>query len=222
MFFPENITSIRPQDKVLEVGPGGSPHFRSNAFLELRFDSDHEKLRQRGNVIQEPRFGSRPVYYYDEGKFPFMNGEFDYVICSHVIEHVPDPESFLGEIFRVEGRGYLEYPLVTYEYLYNFDVHLNFVKFDIEQRILRYLPKHETTFHEFSSVCALFNKMLAKGWDDLCSTNKRIFFEGIEFNQPFVVQKTYELEKLLPDPKVILPKNSIRKLAGQILNKLGL
>lgn len=215
MFFPEKITLIRPEDKVLEIGPGSSPHPRSDAFLELEFRTNLERISQRGGVLEEPNFGKRPVHYYDGGKFPFDDGQFDYVICSHVIEHVPDPPSFLDEVFRVgTGRGYLEYPLLTYEYLYDFDVHLHFVKFDFEQRVLRYLPKRDTVLHEFSEVTKLFNKMLTHGWDDLCAANKNLFFEGFEFSQPFSIEKTCKLYKLLPNQSLIVPKKIIRKLIG--------
>lgn len=223
MIIPENIIAIRPSDRVLEIGPGGTPHPRSNAFLELKFNTDQEKFAQRGNVFQEPRFGNRPVHFYDGGKFPFEDDQFDYVICSHVIEHVENPGDFLNEVFRVgSGRGYLEYPLITYEYLYNFDVHLHFVKFDFEKNVLRYLPKCETAFSEFSVVTSLFYKTLEYGWDELCSTNKQLFFEGIEFNKPFLVEKTSELHMLLPKQSLIVPKKLIRKRLGQIFNKLGL
>ncbi|MFN3751978.1 MAG: class I SAM-dependent methyltransferase [Thiobacillus sp.] len=223
MFFPEKISSILPQDKVLEIGPGSSPHPRSNTFLELNFDSSQDRIAQRGGVLNSAHFGDKPVHFYDGGEFPFEDGQFDYVICSHVIEHVADPASFLDEVFRVgRGRGYLEYPLITYEYLYDFDVHLHFVKFDFEQGVLRYLPKRDTVFPEFSVVSALFNKTLVHGWDELCAANKKLFFEGVEFSQPFAVEKTCELEKLLPDQSLIVPKKIIRKRVGQILNKLGL
>jgi len=223
MFFPEKITSIRPRDKVLEIGPGSTPHPRSNAFLELKFDTTQEKILQRGDVAEEPCFGERPVYYYDGNRFPFEDGQFDYVICSHVIEHVPDPETFMDEVFRVGGgRGYVEYPLITYEYLYNFGVHIHFVKFDYELKILRYLPKHDTAFQEFSAVTSLFYKTLERGWDDLCSANNELFFEGVEFDKPFVVTKTSELERLLPAQSLIVQKRKVRKLVGKILNKFGL
>lgn len=223
MFFPEKITLIRPGDKVLEIGPGSSPHPRSDAFLELDFDADQDRILQRGGVLKEADFGNRPVHYYDGGKFPFADNQFDYVICSHVVEHVVDPASLLNEVFRVgAGRGYLEYPLVTYEYLYNFDVHLHFVKFDAEHKVLRYLPKRDTAFPEFAAVNSLFYKTLECGWDDLCAANKRLFFEGIEFDQPFAVEKTGELERLLPSRSLIVPKRPVRRLLGRIVNKLGL
>ena len=223
MFFPGKISSIRPQDKVLEIGPGSSPHPRSDAFLELDFDTNQDKISQRGGVLKEADFGNRPVHYYDGGRFPFEDNQFDYVICSHVIEHVADPGYFLNEVFRVAaGRGYLEYPLITYEYLYDFDVHLHFVKFDFDQGVLRYLPKGETVFPEFSAVTAFFYKTLESGWDDLCAANKQLFFEGIEFNQPFSIEKTGDLEKLLPSKSLIVPKTSVRKRLGQIVNKLEL
>jgi SAM-dependent methyltransferase len=223
MFFPEKITSIRRQDKVLEIGPGSSPHPRSDAFLELNFETDQDKILQRGGGFKDANFGNRPVHYYDGKRFPFKDSKFDYVICSHVIEHVADPACFMNEVFRVgTGRGYLEYPLITYEYLYNFDVHLHFIKFDFEQGVLRYLPKNDTAFPEFSAVNALFYKTLEQGWDDLCSANKNLFFEGFEFSQPFAVEKTQEMARLLPAISSIVPKKKVRKLIGQIVNRLEL
>lgn len=223
MFYPDLITSIKPSDKVLEIGPGGTPHFRSDEFLELKFHSTLEEMLQRGNVEKSSSFGDRPVHYYDGGEFPFKVGQFDYIICSHVIVHVANPAEFLAELFRVSGgRGYLEYPLITYEYLYNFDVHLNFVKFDFDEMILRYLPKSETAFHEFSPVTSVFRESLVRGWDDLCAANKKLFFEGFEFNSPFRIERANSICQLVPDNSAIGRKSTTRRRANQILNKLGL
>ena len=223
MFFPELISSIRAQDKVLEIGPGALPHARSNEFLELQFESDEIKMAQRGGVIDEAHFSGRPVHHYDGGRFPFEDKQFDYVICSHVIEHVSDPAAFMEEIFRVGGgRGYLEYPLITYEYLYDFDVHLHLLKVDPATRVLRYLPKKDTALSQFAAVSGIFYKMLECGWDDLCAANKPVFFEGFEFQQPFETKKTSELNELVPPLAWVTKKRWGRHLVDRIENKLGL
>lgn len=223
MFFPKSIKSIRPADRVLEIGPGASPHHRSNAFLELAYSSDDVKLAQRGGGTDEADFSNRPLFHYDGHQFPFKDGAFDYVICSHVVEHVDDPQAFMQEVFRVgQGRGYLEYPLITYEYLYAFKVHQHFVKFDFDHRVLLYLPKAASQFEAFAPVQGLFNQSLSLGWDDLCAANKRLFFEGFEFDQPFSVRPAQQIQDLCPPLGAIVPKTPLRRLVGRIANKLGI
>ena len=36
---------------------------------------------------------------------PFPEGEFDMIICNHVLEHVPDDRKAIREIFRVLKKG---------------------------------------------------------------------------------------------------------------------
>ena len=46
----------------------------------------------------------------NDKKLPFKNGEFDFVIASHVIEHVEDFSFFIKELERVAKKGYIELP----------------------------------------------------------------------------------------------------------------
>jgi len=223
MFFADKIRSIGPNDRVLEVGPGATPHPRSNAFLELEYLSLEEKRLQRGGGLADGNFGDRPVFHYTGGMFPFGDGEFNYVICSHVIEHVNEPAAFMREVFRVgNGRGYLEYPMITYEYMYGFAVHQHFLKFDHSRGVLQFLPKVATNFHEFAPVHSLFYSSLEKGWDDVCAANKNLFFEGFEFSHAFDVEQTQKIELLCPTAKTMATKGIVRKLIGRIFNKLGI
>ena len=58
------------------------------------------------------------INFYKEKKFvkikeknlPFKDKEFDFVIASHVIEHVEDFEFFLKELERISTKGYIELP----------------------------------------------------------------------------------------------------------------
>ena len=43
-------------------------------------------------------------------KLPFKDKEFDFVIASHVIEHVEDFEFFIQELERISVKGYIELP----------------------------------------------------------------------------------------------------------------
>ena len=43
-------------------------------------------------------------------KLPFKDKEFDFVIASHVIEHVEDFEFFVKELERISTKGYIELP----------------------------------------------------------------------------------------------------------------
>jgi len=52
----------------------------------------------------------------DVQSMPFSDQEFDIVICNHVLEHVPDDKSAIGEIFRVLKRGGIALLLVPTDY----------------------------------------------------------------------------------------------------------
>ena len=47
---------------------------------------------------------------YPNQNLPFKDKEFDYVILSHVLEHVPNIFEFTKEIERVAKAGYIELP----------------------------------------------------------------------------------------------------------------
>ncbi len=221
MFFPEKITLPKPTWKVLEIGPGSTPHRRANAFLELHYDDDEIKLRQRGGTKETPQFGSRPVHTYKGREFPFSTNEFDYVICSHVLEHVPEPEQFMTEIFRVgSGRGYVEYPLLPFEYLYDFDVHLNVIKYSPGLGTLFYAKKSDLLDLQTKPVRDFFRSSLEKGWSEMIDCNKQVFFEGVEFDKPFDIRYEPTHARYLDAARSFKHRTFVRYLLHGILKKL--
>ncbi|MFL5812870.1 MAG: methyltransferase domain-containing protein [Bdellovibrionia bacterium] len=210
MFFPEKIRSIGPNYKVLEIGPGALPYERADVFLELRYSDEETSIAQRGNVKTAPKL-QKPVVFYDGGRFPFKDKEFDYVVCSHVIEHVPDPVSFCSELFRIAGKGYIEYPLATYEYLYNYDVHLHLLKRQKDGR-LAFLPKSKTRLSEFNLFQNLNRKMHDAGANAHLLAFEHLFFEGFEWSDSFKVFEVSDLSQLLPEfsPSIVKEEGSLR------------
>lgn len=224
MFFPELIKSIKPTNRVLEIGPGGTPYSRSDIFLEITIKDKKIAKLQRGNT--EKLITNKPVIYYEGKRFPFSDNEFDYVICSHVLEHIEDIEFFISELFRIAPRGYIEYPTIYYEYLYNIPVHLNFLKF--KNNTLFYLKKTNTHFFEFWPVQKFFFESLNKGYSKIIEDLKEFLFEGFEWLTPFSIKKTNSIndlifDKFFIDKFFINPSKEIKtsqKTEGLIIKKI--
>lgn len=221
MFFAQRIHSIPSGAKVLEIGPGSTPFARATHYLELCMDTEEEKIRQRGNVVTTPEFGGKPISFYDGGCFPFEDGAFSYVVASHVIEHVECPELFMQEIFRVgSGRGYLEFPRITYEYMFDFDVHRHVVGYDPEERLLSYVPKADLPFKAFEPVTAQLRPMLEKNWMDVIKLNPDYFFQGFEFDAPFEVRRVNSLAALSDNPAQLPQRSRWSAGIAQMLTKM--
>lgn len=150
---------IKSSDRVLEVGGGHNPHPRSNIVVDKFSESNYHRSGDL-KVLKNQSFMEA-----DGENLPFKEKEFDYVICSHVLEHVENPEKFLAEQFRVAKRGYMETPSLLGEVLYARESHkwiiqeindvtylvdkkkINFFYgYDIMELMQIYLPTHSIGF----------------------------------------------------------------------------
>jgi SAM-dependent methyltransferase len=125
--------SIRPSDRVVEVGCGDNPHPRSNVVVDKFTDMNYHRS---GNL----RVLKNQTFIHADGEdLPFKDKEFDYLICCQVLEHVENPARFLSELFRVSKRGYIETPSLIGE---------------------RLAPKHSHKWilHEVNDILYLKNK----------------------------------------------------------------
>ena len=112
---------IKPTDLVLDVGSGERPHPRANVLCDLLIKNNSQRAGGFPIVID------RPFVVGDAYHLPFKNKSFDYVICSHLLEHVEDPLQLIKELVRVGKAGYLETPSPLSERLFGWDFHLWFV-----------------------------------------------------------------------------------------------
>jgi ubiquinone/menaquinone biosynthesis C-methylase UbiE len=135
------------------------------------------------------------VIFYDGNKFPIDDQEFDYVICSHVIEHIQDVNQFLSEMFRVASNGYIEYPTIFYEYLYNFKMHLNFIKFN--GKTLMYCRKEKTNLSQFLPVQSQFLHTFEMNYTCLVNQLQEFMFEGFEWETIFDFKETLYINDMV-------------------------
>ena len=82
--------------KVVDIGCGYSANKNASVIADIQDLSNFYKGK---NFIK-----------ISEKKLPFKDKEFDFVIASHVIEHVEDFEFFVKELERISSRGYIELP----------------------------------------------------------------------------------------------------------------
>ena len=94
--FVNETLSKNPKWKVLDVGCG----YRANKYATVISD-----ILDFSNFYKGKKF-----IKITEKKLPFEDKEFDFVIASHVIEHVEDFEFFLKELERISSNGYIELP----------------------------------------------------------------------------------------------------------------
>ena len=91
-----NILEKNLDWKILDIGCGYRPHKNATVIADIQDFS---------NFYKEKKF------VHLKGKdLPFKDKEFDFVIASHVIEHVEDLEFFVKELERISSKGYIELP----------------------------------------------------------------------------------------------------------------
>jgi phosphatidylethanolamine/phosphatidyl-N-methylethanolamine N-methyltransferase len=84
--------------KILEIGAGSEPHFK---YLKQK-DCDYTILEKNKNKTKIKKIR---VKTYNGNKIPFKNNTFDRIIISHTLEHILEPEKFIGEMLKKLKKG---------------------------------------------------------------------------------------------------------------------
>ena len=94
--YIEKTLSENPNWKILDIGCGYNANKYANVICDVQNLSKH---------YQNKRF-----IQLTEKKLPFSDKEFDFVISSHVMEHVKELNFFITELERISTNGYIELP----------------------------------------------------------------------------------------------------------------
>ena len=94
--YIDNLLDANPDWKVLDIGCGYGAHDKASVICDVQ---DLSKFYEDKNFI---KLKSKIL--------PFKDKEFDFVIASHVLEHVKELDTFIKELERVSSKGYIEVP----------------------------------------------------------------------------------------------------------------
>ena len=122
--YIDKLLNNNPNWKVLDIGCGYTAHKNATVISDIQ---DLSSFYKNKNFVK-----------LESNILPFKDKEFDFVIASHVIEHVKDVEIFISELERVSLKGYIELPTVLEDNLVfeNKKDHIWHTEFDdIEKKI---------------------------------------------------------------------------------------
>ena len=94
--FVNKTLKENPDWKILDVGCGYTANINASVVADIKDLSDYYKEKKFIKI--------------DGKNLPFKDKEFDFVIASHVIEHIEDFEFFIKELERISTKGYIELP----------------------------------------------------------------------------------------------------------------
>ena len=116
--YINKILSENPSWKILDIGCGYNANKNATTVCDIL---DLSSFYKDKNFIK-----------LNDKNLPFEDGEFDFVIASHVLEHVDDTYFFIKELERVSSKGYIEVPTILEDNLVfeNKNDHLWHLKFD--------------------------------------------------------------------------------------------
>ena len=116
--YIDNQIEQNPNWKVLDIGCGYTAHKKANIICDVQDLSEYYKGREFVKL--------------EDKILPFKDKEFDFVITSHVIEHVEDVNFFIKELQRISTKGYIELPTMLEDNLVfeNKNDHLWHMEFD--------------------------------------------------------------------------------------------
>ncbi len=116
--FIENLLKNNSSWNILDIGCGYTAHESASVICDVQ---------DLSNFYKDKKF-----IRLNEKTLPFKDKEFDFVIASHVLEHVEDIDFFIKELERVSTKGYIELPTILEDNLVfeNKKDHLWHMEFD--------------------------------------------------------------------------------------------
>jgi ubiquinone/menaquinone biosynthesis C-methylase UbiE len=158
-FFQRKIEpgfKINKSALVVDIGSGDKPFWRADVFVDYLELGNVQRTTHTQTIHNIGMFINAKVE-----ELPFKDNAFDFSFCSHLLEHVPDPEKAIKEITRISKAGYIEVPNGILETIHPFDSHLWFI-FQNGQKLIFYRKskkQHEVLQSNSKDFAAMINKV---------------------------------------------------------------
>jgi len=206
--YIKNILEKNSDWNVIDIASSNCGWHYANIFTDI---TDYSEFYHR-------KYGGTKKFIQMncEEKFPFEDNEFDFVIASHVLEHVHDPIHFCKELCRIGKRGYIEVPTPFWDNLTEgpYDLannplgHKSWVTFDDEYNKIVFNKKLEIfkkvlSTREYQSLVIFFsNSALVKlYWEN--NIECELGNNRYEYNNNRDVDLKFDANLYRVDPRIL-------------------
>jgi len=172
---------IQASDRVLDVGCGGWP-FKHATHLADKYP---ETTTHRTESLARDH---RPFYEVDIEKLSFPDKSFDFVFCSHVLEHTENPGCAMRELCRVAKRGYVEVPTRLSDVMFNFTRLPNHHKWHglVVKDTVILIEWSDSERRELGNeFYAELQSSYSNNFQDFFTRNRDLFFASLRWNADF-------------------------------------
>src|SRR3989344_3020091 len=166
------VKNIDKNDLVLDVGSGDKPFWRADVIVDKYLKDDQQ--RNSGSML----FDKKKLFIQGNVEnLPFKDKVFDFVFCSHLLEHVENPDKAISELTRVAKKGYIEVPYAIVDLLKPFPPHLwlcnyenNMLTFHQKKKDRNFLINETERFGKLFYDNVLIQYLLSKNYKSIFVT----------------------------------------------------
>ena len=147
---------IGGNELVVDIGSGDKPFWRADIFFDNLSLGNEQRISTMETITDLGLFidGNLP-------NTPFKDKAFGFSFCSHLLEHVDDPDLAIKEIMRISKKGYIEVPNGILDTISPFRSHLWFIFLNGNKLVFVRKSKkmHETLINNGANFHYLFKKI---------------------------------------------------------------
>ncbi len=217
------LKNILPGDIVLDIGSGNNPINRANILADF---SPDDNFHRSGNLKED-----RPVIVCSVERIPIREKEIDFVLCSHVLEHVNNPSIACNELRRIARKGYVETPaygkdiLIGTGYMHKWQV----VSFEGTMNFFEYSKREQEANWSTSPVMKLWMRKRFHPWQKYFWERQDLFNAWVLWENKFDCiehrRKNSEIKKLsewkrIPDSQLPSVNSSLTENEIKLLEKI--
>jgi SAM-dependent methyltransferase len=106
---------------VADVGFGGDPVKGATYYIDMDLEESIHRNGEVAAAVPREKFIQCDV---DKSNIPLPDKCCDFVVASHIAEHIHEPEHLCSEMERIGKAGYIETPGIVVELMSNYPHHL--------------------------------------------------------------------------------------------------